>query len=257
MTVSISDKRRATLLARITDFAQAGRRRSLKDFLSIAGHINWYLTVFPLLHPCLSALYAKTAGKTQMLGLIRVNNTIHDEITWFVRRAATSEGICLLKNVVWDPTLADSDMVVCYADACMDGMAYWFPELGVAFQCRIPTLGRSDVIFYYEALTVMCAFLQALPMKRSRFVTFTDNTNTVDVWNSLKATQPYNRLLITAIDHLLDVNVDARVLHVPGVENLVADALSRFNNAYAMRLVPDLQIYTFQPPHGLLGAAKK
>jgi hypothetical protein len=51
--------------------------------------------------------------------------------------------------------------------------------------------------------------------------------------------------------------LDARVLHVPGLKNVVADALSRFNNPLALQLVPGLQIFTFQPPRGTLGAAKK
>ena len=47
------------------------------------------------------------------------------------------------------------------------------------------------------------------------------------------------------------------VLHVPGGENLVADALSQGNNSFAQHLVSNLTICTIQPPHDLLGAAKK
>jgi hypothetical protein len=50
------------------------------------------------------------------------------------------------------------------------------------------------------------------------------------------------------IDALIDYNTDARVLHIPGEDNIVADALSRFNNELALRLVPNLRIITFTPP---------
>jgi hypothetical protein len=35
---------------------------------------------------------------------------------------------------------------------------------------------------------------------------------------------------------------------------VVADAISRFNNEYAMQLVPNLHVLPFEPPHGTLGA---
>ena len=64
-------------------------------------------------------------------------------------------------------------------------------------------------------------------------------------------------------------NHDVRVLHVSGVDNAVADALSRANIRRAIDLVPTLKVanfepwswspdanrsLTFQPPRGTLGA---
>jgi hypothetical protein len=60
-----------------------------------------------------------------------------------------------------------------------------------------------------------------------------------------------------AIDSLIDRNIDAHVLHVPGINNQVADALSCFNNALALRLVPGLKLGLFETPQVLLGALKK
>jgi hypothetical protein len=79
-------------------------------------------------------VYAKTAGKTQQMAPVHVNNTICNELLWFVKHAIDSSGI-FLKTVTWDPTLDLSDATVCYADASLGGMAYWFPELRLAFQC--------------------------------------------------------------------------------------------------------------------------
>jgi hypothetical protein len=154
MTVSVGGDKKSVLLTCIAEFAQAGKQRPLRDFLSIAGHINWYLTVYPLLCPYLSGIYAKTAGKTQMMAPIRVNNTIRDELVWFSRRVALSDRIFLLKNIVWDPRLDVSNTLTCFTDACMGGMAYWFPQLRIGFQCRILAADTPPSIFYYEALVV-------------------------------------------------------------------------------------------------------
>jgi len=90
-----------------------------------------------------------------------------------------------------------------------------------------------------------------------RLVVYTDNQNTVDIWNSLKASAPYNSTLILAIDSLIKCNTDGRVLHVLGVDNQVTDALSHFNNALALCLVPGIKLGLFETPQMLLGALKK
>ena len=256
MTVSISDDRRHDLLDKVLDFAKSGKRRSLKYFQSIVGHINWSLAVFPLLKPALSAIYSKMANKSHLMASVRVNNAVRDELLWFAKHARTSNGIFLLRSVAWDPTEHTSGATICFTDACLNGMAYWFPELNLAFQCRIPEESQTNHIFYYEALAVTCAILDDhhhLP----KIILHSDNQNTVDIWHSLKASAPYNQLLILAIDSLISSNIDARVLHVPGTSNTVADALSRFNNTLALQLAPQLHISTFQPPRDTLGAAKK
>ena len=86
---------------------------------------------------------------------------------------------------------------------------------------------------------------------------YTNNQNTVDIWYSLKASAPYNATLMLAIDSLISHDTDARVLHVLGVDNQVADALSCFNNALALCLIPGLKLGLFETPQVLLGVLKK
>jgi hypothetical protein len=257
MTISISHNRKQALLDQVVDFAQPGKRRMLKDFQSIAGRINWSLAVFPLLKPCLSAVYAKMAGKSRPLGSIRINNAIRDELLWFAKHASQLDGIFLLNTVAWDPTFDLHDTIVGYADACPQGMGFWFPEFNLGFQCHVPEDSDPLNIFYYEALAVTCCMLQGVTHSSRRLVVYSDNHNTVDVWNSLKASAPYNHLLIIAIDALIERQVDARVLHIPGDDNTIADALSRFNNVLALELAPQLRITNFTPPRGTLGAVRK
>jgi len=62
-----------------------------------------------------------------------------------------------------------------------------------------------------------------------------------------------------SVDLLLEGEHDLRVLHVPGEENEIADALSwhQFQRALDLRSPKSLDIIDFKPPHLLLGAAKK
>jgi hypothetical protein len=256
MTLSISDDRRKELVEKVLAFAKPGKRYLLREFQSLSGYINWSLAVFPLLKPSLSAIYAKISGKTRPLAPIRVNNSICSELQWFAKHVRASNGIFMLKTVAWDPTIELDNVTTCYVDACPRGMAFWYPELRLGFQCRIPAEYEAP-IFYWEAVAVACAMLCSFSNNLPRLVVFSDNQNTVDIWHSLKAVSPYNETLILAIDWLIQHETDARVLHIPGVDNVVADALSRFNNSLALRLVPGIKLGLFETPHAMLGALKK
>ncbi|PBK95298.1 hypothetical protein ARMGADRAFT_926123, partial [Armillaria gallica] len=117
-----------------------------------------------------------------------------------------------------------------------------------------------EVIFYFEALCV-CAAIHWVantlsPDLRKRVTIFTDNTNTVDIFNSLRATPTYNPILKSAVNVMISHCIDLRVLHIPGSENDVADALSRSQFSKAQKLVPNLIILPFKPPRDVLGASE-
>ena len=260
MTVSMDLNARGELIEQIRIFAVAGKKRTLKEFQRIAGHVNWALNVFPLLKPGLSAVYAKTAGKERDLATIRVNAAVVFELTWVARRVEFSSGVHFLKSVEWDPRHADSGAVSVFTDASAHGMAFYIPSLNSAFQCPLPSIATEEHIFFFEALAVCSVFHFVISTPEApphRLVIFSDNSNTVNIFNSLRAIAPYNRLLISAMNVVLDHGIDFRVLHVRGVDNPVADAISRFKNDLAVSLCPGLVIRSFKPPQDALGVALK
>ncbi|KIM34835.1 hypothetical protein M413DRAFT_49006, partial [Hebeloma cylindrosporum] len=140
-------------------------------------------------------------------------------------------------------------------------LGFWFPhtEPPLAFCAPTPSTPDSQAIFYYEALCVFCALREIAPrvQSHSRLLLYTDNMNTVQIFNSLACLPIYNSLLRHSVDILLHDELQLRVLHVPGDENIVADALSRCEFHRALCAVPDLKISPFQPPQWTLGAVQK
>jgi hypothetical protein len=67
------------------------------------------------------------------------------------------------------------------------------------------------------------------------------------MFSSFKALPEYNCILKAAVDILTSYQFQLRVLHIPGVENGVADALSRADFMRALRIHPTLSIQTFEP----------
>ena len=101
--------------------------------------------------------------------------------------------------------------------------------------------GHNESIFHLEALCVCAAFPHTIALAPAGTwnVVFTDNINTVQMFNSLTALPS---LLMVVVDAVLAKDTDFRVLHVPGVHNATADVLSRSRKLEAVSLEPPLSI---------------
>ena len=140
-------------------------------------------------------------------------------------------------------------------------MGFWLPDKCVSYYSPVPEETTDEHIFYYEALCVLSAIhdvtetLCAPPT--SKILIYTDNNNTVAIFNTLQCLPHYNLILTNAANICMMTNIHLRVLHIPGELNTVADAISQNNFALAQNYVPDLIISPFLPPQLLLGAPKK
>ncbi len=96
---------------------------------------------------------------------------------------------------------------------CLDGMGFWIPKIACGFVCPTPDLPDGDeFIFFFEALCV-CAAIHWVadtlsPELRKRVTIFTDNTNTVNIFSSLKVSPTYNPILKSAVDVLISHGID-------------------------------------------------
>ena len=88
-------------------------------------------------------------------------------------------------------------------------------------------------IFYLEALCICAAILDAITClpKAGHLAIFTDNINTVQLFNSLTALRNFNWMLIKVVDVIIASDIDFRVFHIPGAHNVVANSLSWMQNA--------------------------
>ncbi|KAL6309354.1 hypothetical protein BKA93DRAFT_723692 [Sparassis latifolia] len=162
----------------------------------------------------------------------------------------------MLRATAWGP--ADAELTI-FCDACLTGIAFWCPQLNKGFIADVPTPTQQgeDIIFWYEALAVLSALQWAisLPSRYSRIAIFTDNLNTVQIFNSLRVSEGFEDLLLFACGLLIASDVDLRVWHIAGTDNLVADALSRHLIHVALQHVPQLHLHTFIPSRITLGDA--
>ncbi|KAF9031320.1 hypothetical protein BJ165DRAFT_1358366 [Panaeolus papilionaceus] len=225
--------------------------QTLRQWQKLAGWLNWSFNVFPLLRPCLSNVYDKMAGKTSLFKRFRPNNAIRSDLSWASHHLSHASGILVLEHLHWDPL--DADLTI-FTDACLDGMGYYVPEFHLGFVADFVS-STYNLIFLKEALCVLGAFSWACSIAKQplRIVIFCDNTNVVDIFNSLSASPRFNPILKRVVDLLTEGRHDLKVLYVPGERNMIADALSRSNFYNASRWDPALKIDFFEPPRITLG----
>ena len=215
--------------------------------------------MYPLLRPGLTAVYAKTTGKLQQHAPIWVNRDVERELAWVIGHLLASDGVYFLKSVSWSYRHLPDSVLRIYCDAFPSGMGFWFPSLHLAFQAELSGDEPGQTIFFFEALTVVGAIREAVNQveQGGRIAIFSDNLNTVQMFNSLAALPSMNWLLLLSVDLVLRRDVDFRVFHISGSKNVVADHLSRLNNLEALTAAPGLVIHPFQPPRNALGATQK
>ena len=170
-----------------------------------------------------------------------------------------SDGIYFLCSVSWSHDDLSPSVLHVYCDASPIALGIWYPSLALGLQAPAHDIfaQHGGSIFYLEALCVCSAILDAAPRLSSgqQLAVFTDNVNTVQLFNSLSALPAFNWMLIQVADAVLDQGFDFRVFHVPGIHNQVADSLSCLQNAQLAASHPEMLISTFQPPRRRLGAA--
>ena len=168
-----------------------------------------------------------------------------------------SSGVHMLKSIEWSPYDRMALTLIGYTDASGVGMGIWFPGEYAGFQCPLPTEGPQDLIFFYEALAVYTAFRLGEQYECDWIAIYSDNTNTVDMFSSLRAQPTYNSILMAWVDFTLSTSITTKVYFMPGTQNVIADHLSCFQNQEVLRLAPNRRINTFQPPQDAMGATKK
>jgi hypothetical protein len=197
MTVSMSLEKREELIAACETFMISGACKTLREFQRLQGWINWALNVYPRLRPALCQSYHKIIGKARPSAPIHVNNTMRTELKWFIGHVKKSNGIHMLKSVKWFPQDNQASTLIGFVDASGLGMGIWFPGKYAGFQAPLPPDGPKDLIFYYEALEICSAIHLGIKYGIKHIAIYSDNTNSVDMFSSLRAKPEYNKILIS------------------------------------------------------------
>ena len=117
----------------------------------------------------------------------------------------------------------------------------------------------SEWIYHWESLAIACAVDIVLngETQQTHLVVFSDNTNSVNSFHSLRGPPYNNRLLRHSADLLITQDHQLQVIYIPGDLNVIADALSRHEFSKARNLSPGIFINeNFSIPTSILSQSK-
>ncbi|KAF8798610.1 hypothetical protein BYT27DRAFT_7150913, partial [Phlegmacium glaucopus] len=108
-------------------------------------------------------------------------------------------------------------------------LGFWYPANKTGFYAPTPVNVPTKYIFYFESLCVLSALTDVLKKapQGSHIIIYTDNSNTVNIFQSYWSLPPYNHLLKDVVDIILHNDYSLCVLYIPGTKNVVTDTLSQ------------------------------
>ena len=161
----------------------------------------------------------------------------------------------MLCTHTWGPHNATLSL---YCDTSLIGLSFWCPTYCVAFVANILSIALNTNIFWYEALIVLAALHWAsiLPLLLHHLTIFPDSLNTVQIFNSLRASfAAYNLILLSTIHVLLlTPRIDLQVFHIISDQNYVVNVISQHMFDVARQYILNLSIIPFEPPQNALRA---
>lgn len=249
-SISLSPDSIDSMITSINEFL-AQPKPPLQNWQHLAAYLNWALNVLPWARPALTELYRKMSSKTIRYKGIPLNAEVKQDLNWFVNVAKECIGIRFVNAQLWSDFEAD---FVGWTDACDLGLAFVYAGNGYVYQLK--TTSGVD-IFFRELLAIFCLIHHVASFKTPphRILIHSDSMNCVAVLNSLAASQSsHNALLLAIADIVLRTGIDVRVKHISGVDNTMADLLSRLLFDDFSRQFPSYRVRSFQPPRELIPA---
>jgi hypothetical protein len=157
LTFTLPAESKDRLSKELTAWSKKGVRKRVREWQQLAGWINWVFNVFPLLRPSLNNIYSKLKGKGQE-ARVWANTAIREDLEWAQSVVDKSDGVRLITSLTWEVEEASS---ISKTDACPDGIAFWYPSLGLGFYAPTPQGTLPCLIIFYEALAVLSALHDA------------------------------------------------------------------------------------------------
>ncbi|KNZ76002.1 hypothetical protein J132_00752 [Termitomyces sp. J132] len=210
-TITLTDKSTADIVFKIQLFIDTPSHcPSLWSWQCLGGHLNWLF------------------------------NILQDHPNYGVR---------FLEMTKWSNKSAD---IVIWMDASLKlGMAFVYAGNGFAYQIELNNTSIKIDIFFLKLLAILSAISHAAAFNHSpwHFLILTDSLDSVAVFNTLGAAEPFHNLVIrTVAGIILQTGIDLRVCHIVGKDNIKANMLScLLFNKYKRKFPADC-VCLFEPP---------
>jgi hypothetical protein len=258
-TISLSPSSVADIQLKIKDFlAMPSWQPILRDWLRLAGHLNWLLNVLPWGWPALTELYRKISGKTQSSRGVHINAEVKRDLTWLSEVVLAAIRVHFVDNGQWAEV--DADLVIWTDTSLCGALSFVIAGHSFVYQLRECPVDVKIDVFFLELVAILSAvhhFSQSLQPPRW-ILLWTDSLDTVRAFNSLRVSESlHNRPPLANTSIILQSGIDLQIRHIEGKKNIRADMLSCMMLDEFKHNFPSYCVHLFDPPWELIPARWK
>ena len=225
-----------------------------KRFEQLAGTLNWASNVFFLIRPSLTPIYAamkQVPISARSRYRLTVTPLIVNTLRWLKQYISTAPPFRLLDNEAWLPSQADFFL---YTDACLEGMAFFLPDVNILYYHLRPGGYRDQhgQQLPINTIELFCQFwarscipdLLHIPSFGSRCLSYVDNTTACSNLNTFKSNNLIQSIIIREAA-LVEIRSEISFLthHIPGKINIIADLGSRGQIDEIRRKAPNISCF--------------
>jgi hypothetical protein len=193
-----------------------------------------------------------------------MSTAVHRDLSWFRDVVFAAPPLDLRSPSVarWSTGSADLEI---YTDACLksdrgdggrSGLGFHFAKRGISFGFFARLQKKDTDIFFCEALAILLGIeyvARELRDSTKCLIIYSDSAICTYSFNSGAARGRANGPVFRAFDILRSHDIDARVFHLAGTLNVLADDLSRRSPSELRRRHPLAVIAPLEPPGLELG----
>ena len=222
--------------------ALAASKLTLKELQSLIGSLSFVCKAVTPGRPFLRRLIDLTCGIKRAWYKIRLSEGAKCDLKMWLIFLNEFNGASIIPDQMWH---ADSDLQL-YTDASGEiGVGGYFQ--GRWFQERWPEScsgsNRNSIAWMEFFPIVVAVVLWGEWLKGKRIVLRSDNTSVVAILNKQTSKCPkIMKLLRFFVLQCLKLNLGFCAKHIPGKENVIADALSRFQMVRFREVAPNAEV---------------
>ena len=244
MEASISDERKRTLMDELTQM----RRRdkcTKRELLSLIGKLSFCCKVLPAGRMFLRRMIDLSTTVSHLHHRISLTTEAYLDLQWWLEFLPSWSGTSLILNTRWTPSPA----LNLYTDASgVHGWgAYWD---GRWIQSHWSEMQHHMDITWKELFVIVLAVhTWGSSWSRRKILFHCDNQAVVEIWDRGSTRAPHTMSLVRLLYFCASrYNINVCIIHIPGVCNVVADSLSRFQMEKFRKLAPQSRALPDQIP---------
>ncbi len=234
----------------VVDRACLAKKMNLRRLQSIIGSLSFVTRAIPPGRAFLRRLINLTRGLRKPWHRVRITREAHLDLVMWQRFLHSCNGAAIFQDQVWE----DNSEFQLFTDASgSQGCGGYFQ--GAWFQAKWPEhiVAASPSIAWMEFFPIVVAVsIWGSDLAGKKVIFRSDNEGVVSIIN--KQSSPCTkimRLVRFFVMQCLEFNISFKATHIPGLQNEIADSLSRFQDSRFRRLAPGARMNGVEVPSAL------